>query len=126
MTASQRINYLINLKGISQLDLAKMAGVHKNTIQKMIANNTDPSLKVILAIVKHYEDINLEWLILGKGSAWKSDGLTNNLVKEDPVKYELPVTSALEKKLIELESRIQNLENDNKKLYELLNKKQKK
>lgn len=70
MPVIHRVKELINLKNISQPKLGAASGVHKNTIQKMLANNTEPSIKVVIGLKKLFPNLSFEWLILGEGEMW--------------------------------------------------------
>ncbi len=75
MSVIQRVKEIIEFKNITQPKLGKASGVHKNTVQKMLANDTEPSIKVIRGLKELVPNVSLDWLILGKGKMFESDSV---------------------------------------------------
>ncbi|WP_042370502.1 LexA family transcriptional regulator [Bacteroides neonati] len=73
MTINQRIESIIYESGESLNGFAECIGVKQQTLYNYIAKNREPSYSVIEKIAKLCTDINIEWLITGEGSMFKSE-----------------------------------------------------
>lgn len=80
---NQRIRELINSLGINDNQFAKTIGVTQSVIASMFSRNTEPSSKVLIAILNAYANLSAEWLMRGEGNMLKSDkGLQKVTEKE--------------------------------------------
>lgn len=73
-----RIHSLILKEGISVRKFEQSINASNGLIRKAIANNTDVQSKWILEIANAYPDLNLEWLIKGKGEMYIKENSGNN------------------------------------------------
>lgn len=80
-----RIEELIKEMGLAVHAFEKSIGASEGTIRRAIKNNTDIQSKWIEALAELYPNIDLEWLLTGKGSVFKSE--------YDPVSQPSPVTN---------------------------------
>lgn len=60
---NQRIRKLINVLGVSDNQFAKNIGIAQSAISSMFSRNTEPSSKVISAILTAYAEVSAEWLV---------------------------------------------------------------
>ena len=65
----ERLVELINLLNMSPTQFANAIGVQRATLQHILSGRNEPSLKIIMAIHNSFPDVELEWLLNGKGSA---------------------------------------------------------
>jgi hypothetical protein len=70
----ENILQYIELHGISKYDFYKRTGITRGVLDQ----NTGISEENIAKILAYFSDINIEWLILGKGSMVKDDTLRDN------------------------------------------------
>lgn len=54
---------------MSPTQFANAIGVQRATLQHIISGRNEPSLKIIMAIHNSFPDVELEWLLNGKGTA---------------------------------------------------------
>lgn len=76
---------------LEQLTASKFAdaiGVQRSSISHILSGRNKPSLELINKILEHFEQVNADWLLLGKGSMINDNngaGSTTDLTfKEDP------------------------------------------
>ena len=70
---TKRIKEIINYLGLSESKFAQEIGVTQSGINSMFRRNTEPSFKILNAIVVKYTFISSEWLLHGEGEMLKQD-----------------------------------------------------
>lgn len=65
---NNRVLEIIENKKLTPSRFADKIGVPRSTISHIISGRNKPSLELISKIAEKYPDINLDWLIKGKGS----------------------------------------------------------
>ncbi|RHR83001.1 helix-turn-helix domain-containing protein [Odoribacter sp. AF15-53] len=78
----ERLNQIIEKKGLTATKFAAMIGVNASTISHILAGRNKPGFDIISNIAKAYPDISLNWLITGNGSM---DDSTVEKEKKTPV-----------------------------------------
>ena len=71
MEVNNRILKLIKNLGVTQSKFAEDIGIARQTINHITTGKYEPSAKVIQAIAKKYDNLNLKWLISGEGKMFK-------------------------------------------------------
>ncbi len=102
MTASERLKYLLDSKNLSVAQFGKKVGVSRDTLNKMFAKGSDPKLHLLQKCLELYPNLNIDWLILGKGDMWKITEEKTSLLEQEmkAVKLELKrINERLEKEL---------------------------
>ena len=69
----QRIRKIIDDLGLSQSDFAKKIGVERANISHILSGRHKPSYDFLRKVLLTFPNLNAEWLILGKGKAYKTD-----------------------------------------------------
>ena len=64
-----RILEIIKREHLSNADFADKIGISPATVSSILNGRNNPSLDVVTKIHQTYTDINLEWLLYGKGVA---------------------------------------------------------
>lgn len=80
---NQRIRELINSLGVNDNQFAKTIGVTQSVIASMFSRNTEPSSKVLIAILNAYANLSAEWLMRGEGDMLNTDKGSQADVKEE-------------------------------------------
>lgn len=62
-----RIELIRQHEGMSSADFAEAIGVARATVTHILQGRNKPSLDVMLGIHKRFPDVNLDWLLTGKG-----------------------------------------------------------
>lgn len=67
-----RIEKIIRDEGISTSKFADEIGVQRSGISHILSGRNNPSLELIQKILSRFRNINAEWLINGRGDAYKT------------------------------------------------------
>ena len=71
---SERIRIFRVYNSLKQSVFAELIGVSRSTLSEVEnGKNKNPSTSVIVNIVDAFNDINIEWLLIGKGEMIKAD-----------------------------------------------------
>jgi transcriptional regulator with XRE-family HTH domain len=71
---SERITIFREYKNLKQSVFARLIGVSRSTLSEIEnGKNNAPSTSVIVGIANAFNDINIEWLLTGKGDMLKAD-----------------------------------------------------
>ena len=76
-----RISKIIKEKNLSSAKFADEIGVQRSSISHVLSGRNKPSLEFIQKILKAYPDIDINWLLSGKGNIFS--GSINNENKID-------------------------------------------
>jgi DNA-binding XRE family transcriptional regulator len=88
-----RITQLINSEGLTSSKFADTIGVQRSSISHILSGRNNPSLDLIQKIIANFPQINVDWLVSGKGEMYRNQenaslfDLTEeeNQVDESPV-----------------------------------------
>ena len=75
-----RLKQFLAAENISQAQFADSINVVRASVSHVLAGRNNPSYDFIKAIMDKYPQLNIEWLILGKGKMYKD--ATSALVQE--------------------------------------------
>ena len=64
----RRLEKVMNYYGLSASAFADKIGVQRSTISHLLTGRNKPSLEFVLKVVKSFPEVNLYWLLNGKGS----------------------------------------------------------
>ena len=82
---NQRILQFLAAENISQAQFADTIEVARATVSHVIAGRNKPGFDFIESISHHYPNLNIEWLITGKGRMYKSNGSENYPETQTPI-----------------------------------------
>ncbi|WP_106831142.1 XRE family transcriptional regulator [Parabacteroides pacaensis] len=88
-TINERIKRIIEINNYSISSFADRIGVLQQTLNNYINKNREPSFDVINKIATTFVDINIDWLVTGKGSMLKE--ATPALTVSDPKEKLIPL-----------------------------------
>lgn len=74
MSIAERISQFIGNQSISINSFEKTIGASNGLIRKSIANNTEIHGKWLTLIAENYPNLNMDWLLTGKGPMLKLEG----------------------------------------------------
>jgi len=69
---NSRLQRFLDAENITQSQLAEKLGVAKASISHILAGRNKPGFDFIQSMAQCYPDMNLDWLIAGKGKMYKS------------------------------------------------------
>lgn len=80
-----RIEYIMQNKGLTPSQFAKIIGIKQASLSHILTGRNNPSLDVIMKINQTFPEINLEWLLYGKGEMECMDNKprTENLTEKN-------------------------------------------
>ena len=84
----ERIEKFLRLEGISSAKFADELGIQRSSVSHILSGRNNPSLELIQKLLKRYDKINSDWLVLGKGEMYRSDKNVSNLSLFDTVQAE--------------------------------------
>ena len=70
-----RITLLIKAKNLTAAQFADQIGVQKSSISHIISGRTNASLDFIQKVLLTYPEVNMDWLMFGKGPLFRSDDI---------------------------------------------------
>ena len=87
-TINERILAVRKAKSLSQADFSIATGIPRSTISEVENKKTKPSTDIIVGIANIFPDININWVLTGKGEMYKTEDykITNETVDREAVK----------------------------------------
>lgn len=86
----QRIKQIIEQEKLSSTQFASEIGVQRSALSHVLSGRNNPSLDFMMKIKTRYPEINLDWLLLGKGKmtgvAEKKESAAMQTSKKEPIK----------------------------------------
>lgn len=79
---SKRLQKVIDFYGESASSFAENIGVQRSSISHILSGRNKPSLDFVLKILSTYPDVELYWLLNGKGNFPKNENV-QEFTKED-------------------------------------------
>lgn len=73
---NKRLQQFLAAENISQSQLADTLGVARASVSHIVAGRNKPGFDFIERLLTHYPDLNLEWLISGRGRMYRNDTKT--------------------------------------------------
>ena len=80
---NDRIKRVIEYLSVSENKFSVAIGIRQSVINSMFKRGTEPSAKIIKAIINAYPSISLDWLITGNGQ------MINQQTEQTPIKNEV-------------------------------------
>ncbi len=94
----KRLEKIINYYGLSASSFSEKIGVQRSSISHILSGRNKPSLDFILKVLSSFPEINLYWLLNGKGSFLKEeDSIENKSVLPQPVQIKVSKDNSLNK-----------------------------
>lgn len=73
----ERLNELIEKKGLTATKFANMIDVNPSAISHLLKGRNKPGYDVLVNIANVFPDVSMDWLLTGKGSMWGSQTPAN-------------------------------------------------
>jgi transcriptional regulator with XRE-family HTH domain len=65
---AKRIKKLLSFYGITAAQMADKIGVQRSSISHLLSGRNKPSLDFVIKVINTFEDVDLYWLLNGKGN----------------------------------------------------------
>jgi transcriptional regulator with XRE-family HTH domain len=79
---ASRLEKIMEFYGLTASALAEEIDFNRSTISHLVSGRNKPSLEFVMKILQRFEEVDLDWLVLGKGifpsTASKSSYADNN------------------------------------------------
>lgn len=102
-----RIDQILKFHDLSASVFADTIGVQRSSISHLLAGRNKPSLEFVLKVVASFPEVDLYWLLFGKGSFPKKakvaldiQGESKVIVKSEVPGNGIPRTQAIDKIII--------------------------
>jgi transcriptional regulator with XRE-family HTH domain len=83
-----RLKKLIKLLNLNQIEFARSVGVTQPNISKIVNGESSLSAELLTRMAEVYNQLNLHWLLTGRGEMFFDEALTISLqVNEDAILY---------------------------------------
>ncbi|HRZ76329.1 MAG TPA: helix-turn-helix transcriptional regulator, partial [Bacteroidales bacterium] len=92
----KRLHQLLKALNLSASQFADQIGVQRSSISHVLSGRNKPSMDFTEKILRHFPQVNLDWLIMGSGSMMKGGDLFT--VAEPSVAAPPPQIPALEQR----------------------------
>ncbi|GAA4278868.1 helix-turn-helix domain-containing protein [Aquimarina mytili] len=95
----KRIQKIMDYYAVSASSFADYMGVGRSSISHILSGRNKPSLDFVMKITEAYTDVDIQWLLYGKGTFPKSESITEPAAVskiETPVSVQQSSSSILE------------------------------
>ena len=89
----ERINLLLKAKNITARQFAEEIGIQPSGMSHILSGRNNPSLDFVMKVVKRWPEININWLMFGKGEMYVGLPSSAPIVSqaEEPMPAETPI-----------------------------------
>lgn len=74
---AERLKKIMDYHGLSSSTFAEKIGVQRSSISHILSGRNKPSLEFVMKILSSFPDIDLYWLLNGKGNFPKNESIIN-------------------------------------------------
>jgi transcriptional regulator with XRE-family HTH domain len=78
----KRLEIILDYYALSASGFADKVGVQRSSLSHLLSGRNKPSLDLILKIVQNFPEVDLYWILNGKGTFPKSDNFQINIENE--------------------------------------------
>ena len=75
-----RISKILKEKNITSAKFADEIGVQRSSISHVLSGRNKPSLEFVQKIIKAYPEIDITWLLSGKGNIYIKENIQENVI----------------------------------------------
>ena len=86
---NRRLLQFLQAENITQTQLADTLSVARGSVSNILAGRNKPGYDFLESLILHYPNLNLEWLVSGKGKMYHEN--ENGMPMETPSQQEDPV-----------------------------------
>ena len=96
---TNRLKKILNYHQLTASLFADKIGVQRSSISHILSGRNKPSLDFILKVTNTFTDVDIYWLLNGKGAFPKEQGLTNKVFSPNESSIEETSNSKSSKKM---------------------------
>ena len=82
---NSRLKQFLAAENITQAQFADNINVVRASVSHVLSGRNNPSYEFIRSIMMKYPDLNIEWLMFGKGKMYKSTPMLENTLSDSPI-----------------------------------------
>lgn len=86
----KRLEIILDYYGLSASSFADKIGVQRSGLSHLLSGRNKPSLDFILKIIEFFPEVDLYWILNGKGTFPKSDTVSTAAIQEYAVEENIP------------------------------------
>ena len=87
---NRRLLQFLQAENITQTQLADTLSVARGSVSNILAGRNKPGYDFLESLILHYPNLNLEWLLSGKGKMYhEPEAPQEPAVQDDPVQLDL-------------------------------------
>lgn len=94
-----RLEKVLAYYALSASSFADKIGVQRSSISHLLSGRNKPSLEFVMKVVQSFPEVNLYWLLNGKGSFPAKKGTTNPV---SPITSQSSIPDNLEKSIVKI------------------------
>lgn len=87
---NNRLQQFLNAENITQSQLAERLGVAKASVSHILAGRNKPGYDFIESLSSQFPNLNLEWLVCGRGRMYKITGEESPVLPQSNDQGEIP------------------------------------
>jgi len=87
---AKRLQKILDYYGISATSFSEEIEVNRSTISHLLSGRNKPSLDFVMKVIQHYPEVELYWLLNGKGN-FPSEKIIEKSAPETPKVSQSPV-----------------------------------
>lgn len=96
----KRLERILQYYGLSASAFADSIGVQRSSISHLLTGRNKPSLEFVLKVIRNYPEVNLYWLLNGKGSFPQKNVIAPTPASPSPNAPGPPVVEKTIKKIV--------------------------
>lgn len=89
---SKRLNKVMEYYDLSAAGFADKIEVGRSSISHILSGRNKPSLEFVMKVVKSFPEVELYWLLNGKGSFPKTSSTVSSEMKDEEIQKSTPAT----------------------------------
>lgn len=91
---TNRLGIIMEYYSLSASSFAEKVGVQRSSISHILSGRNKPSLEFVMKVLSSFPEVDLYWLLNGKGEFPKSDGIETktNIESTPEEKIEIPIS----------------------------------
>lgn len=79
-----RINLILQAKNITARQFAEEIGIQPSGMSHILSGRNNPSLDFVMKVIRRYPEIDINWLMFGKGEMYETDNRHTSAAQPTP------------------------------------------
>lgn len=80
-----RINLILKAKNITARQFAEEIGIQPSGMSHILSGRNNPSLDFVMKVIRRFPEIDINWLMFGKGEMYESSHISHQSPKQESV-----------------------------------------